>query len=125
MSSTEDRAAEDLILLLDSTRSAGLWDVGAPELRAAVLVRPDGEEVLALLESGADQLIQDVWCWHRAPHEQAGPLPQWLVDAIHCRFRCGATTRSGAPCRAIVGGPGRRCHHHRPEQLAFDFGGQR
>lgn len=51
-----------------------------------------------------------------APHEQDGPLPKVYRQMLG--LTCGATARSGKPCRAPVKSYGQRCsHHHDSEEL--------
>lgn len=48
-------------------------------------------------------------CCHRcAPHEALGPLPAAILDRLH---RCGAPTRTGAPCRRRTSSAGRCALH--------------
>ncbi len=70
--------------LVDSYRSVGLADVGAPEYLAATAVSADGAShlVLARLDGLNDPNVRcDATC-SDTPHEQLGQLPLEFVKRI-------------------------------------------
>lgn len=112
---------------VDPARCAPLWDVGAPEWTAGVVViaddtyaEHDGLTVPVLLHRDADK-VRDLLC-NLVEHEQLGPLPVgWRQRVRDARWRCGRTTKAGGRCRAEVGKQGDACRWHRGAvQLAFE-----
>lgn len=98
--------------VLDRDRSCSLGD----DLQAAVIVYADGSTWPWLVRPTAPpDAVDGCSCAGHAPHDQDGPLPAvYRIRIRAARFRCGARTVSGRPCRTPVAGPADRCHHHHP-----------
>jgi hypothetical protein len=109
--------------LVDPDRTVCLCDVGNPDYLAAVAIGPDGDQRLILAQRdaiGDPDVRYDPLCSGVA-HEQVGKLPLATVRRITVSrrtHRCGRRTKSGAPCRAPVTGPGDACVWHRTEARA-------
>jgi hypothetical protein len=80
-------------------------------LTAAECITPTGERTLWLLAD--DNAGQPGCAGHCcAPHEGTGPMPRAVRERLGLVYRCGATTRAGAPCRTVVLGAGTPCGVH-------------
>jgi hypothetical protein len=82
--------------------------------RLAAAIRSDGDTELWIIRplcaDCEDQAVHGSVL--SAPHERLGRLPLDYRDRLGLRHRCGRTTSTGRPCRAIVPLRGMACGHH-------------
>lgn len=109
---------EDEVNLIDPDRSAYLCSEGGHGYMAVTAMAGDGSEHLVLAEiDGIGDLTAryDPACTG-VTHEQSGPLPTTWLHRV--ALRCGRLTKTGRPCRALVGHTGSACARHRPPETS-------
>lgn len=117
--------------IVDDSRSACLCNEGLPGIRAVVAVDENGRLDYVLMDQSLGNEGRFDPSVTHAAHEQLGPLPKKLLDAIagveaiddrddldaqHFYFphRCGRPTKTtGRPCRIEVACPDEPCGLHR------------